>query len=140
MNMLYKVKRCSYCNNANVTLEEYELCDKCDEIIFNKIKEELNKGVKSPKELANSVGVSLKLIDAYMKDDRLIDVKEENNFYTCKYCGEAIDSGDICNNCLNKIKLRELMMGGNSSNRPVNNNTSTSDNRDHTIRMHTFRK
>ena len=137
MNMLYKVKRCSYCNNANVTLEEYELCDKCDEIIFNKIKEELNKGVKSPKELANSVGVSLKLIDAYMKDDRLIDVKKENDFHTCKYCGDAIDSGDICNNCLNKIKLRELMMNGNSSNnKSVNNN----DTHDHTIRMHTFRK
>lgn len=113
---------CARCHRFFEKVAFEEVCPACfpvEEEEFAKIKEFLTKypGASS-NEVMQRIGVSLKSIKRYLKEDRLEIVGDNKGFIRCELCGKPVNSGYFCDVCYkegNAKKLKERGIGIKSS-------------------------
>ncbi len=113
---------CARCHRFFEKVAFEEVCPVCfpvEEEEFRAIKEFLTKYPgSSSNEVMQQIGVSLKSIRRYLKEDRLEIVGENKGFIRCEMCGRPISSGYFCENCFkegNTKRLKDRGMGSKSA-------------------------
>ncbi|HHY64353.1 MAG TPA: hypothetical protein GX501_04845 [Clostridiaceae bacterium] len=94
---------CVRCHRFFERVAFEEVCPVCfpiEEEEFRKIKEYLtaHPGATS-NELMAVIGVSLKSIRRYLKEERLEIVGDNKGFIRCELCGKPLNSGRFCGGC-----------------------------------------
>lgn len=94
---------CARCHRFFEKVAFEEVCPTCfpvEEQEFSKIKEylTLHPGASS-NEVMSVIGVSLKSIRRYLKEDRLEIVGDNKGFIKCELCGRPLNSGRFCDGC-----------------------------------------
>ena len=113
---------CARCHRFFEKVAFEEVCPTCfpvEEEEFREIKEFLiqHPGASS-NEVMQRIGVSLKSIKRYLKEDRLEIVGENKGFIRCELCGRPINSGYFCEVCFkegNAKKQKERGLGTKST-------------------------
>lgn len=83
------------CQNCNAEIEkEYEVCAE----YLRK-----NKGATIT-VLSEETGVSIKQITRFIKEGRISLYNAPNLSYPCEVCGVLIREGNMCGNCLNRLR------------------------------------
>lgn len=96
---------CMNCKKIVNIIGELELCSKCDEILFNKIKDYMknNKGVTIDK-MCKEIDISPKIVKAYIKSGRIEEFIK--GLKTCQLCGDIIEENEVyCRQCQKRIKF-----------------------------------
>jgi Zn finger protein HypA/HybF involved in hydrogenase expression len=113
---------CARCHRFFEKVAFEEVCPACfpvEEEEFGRIKEYLTKHPgASSNEVMQHLGVSLKSIRRYLKEDRLEIVGDNKGFIRCELCGKPVNSGYFCGECYkegNAKKLRERGLGVKSA-------------------------
>ncbi len=116
------IKNCKRCGKVFV-YNGVDLCPDCvreDEDDFKRVKEFLYQYPKSTiLEIAEITGVDREKVWEFLREGKL-ELAEKNSgiMLKCERCGEPINSGRFCNDCLNIIKSQlETVV----SERPQNN-------------------
>ncbi len=79
-------------------------CKKQDEEDFTKVKEYIyNNGVASALEVSEMTGVSIKLIEQYLREGRLEIPENSPIFIKCEKCSVDIRSGRLCPSCATSL-------------------------------------
>lgn len=107
---------CARCHRFFEKVAFEEVCPACfpvEEEEFAKIKEFLTKypGASS-NEVMQRIGVSLKSIKRYLKEDRLEIVGENKGFIRCELCGRPVNSGYFCEVCFKEGQAKKLKERG----------------------------
>ncbi|MGI6123070.1 MAG: hypothetical protein ACOYIG_02630 [Acetivibrionales bacterium] len=109
---------CARCHRYFEKVAFEEVCPACfpiEEEEFRKIKEFLTEHPgASSNEVMQRIGVSLKSIKRYLKEDRLEIVGENKGFIRCELCGKPVNSGYFCDGCFKEgiaKKQRERGIG-----------------------------
>lgn len=108
---------CARCHRFFEKVAFEEVCPTCfpiEEEEFGKIKEYLtmHPGASS-NEVMSLIGVSLKSIRRYLKEDRLEIVGDNKAFIRCEMCGRPLNSGRFCDGCYKEGQaLRSRDLGG----------------------------
>jgi len=94
---------CVRCHRFFERVAFEEVCPVCfpiEEEEFRKIKEYLtaHPGASS-NEVMSVIGVSLKSIRRYLKEERLEIVGDNKGFIRCELCGRPLNSGRFCDGC-----------------------------------------
>lgn len=113
-------RECARCHRFFEKVAFEEVCPACfpiEEEEFSRIKEYLtmNPGASS-NEVMSVIGVSLKSIRRYLKEDRLEIVGENKGFIKCELCGRPLNSGRFCDGCYKEGQaLKSKDLGGFSA-------------------------
>ncbi|HBR01951.1 MAG TPA: hypothetical protein DD738_05015 [Ruminiclostridium sp.] len=96
-------RECARCHRIFEKVAFEEVCPTCfpiEENEFARIKEYLmiNPGASS-NTVMTELGVSLKSIKRYLKEDRLEIVGDNKGFLRCELCGKPLNSGRFCESC-----------------------------------------
>ena len=95
--------QCARCHRFFEKVAFEEVCPACfpiEEEEFRKIKEYLTEHPgASSNEVMQHIGVSLKSIRRYLREDRLEIVGDNKGFIRCKLCGKPVNSGYFCDGC-----------------------------------------
>ncbi|MGI6623088.1 MAG: hypothetical protein GX227_07935 [Clostridiaceae bacterium] len=96
-------RECVRCHRFFERVAFEEVCPVCfpiEEEEFRKIKEYLtvHPGASS-NEVMSVIGVSLKSIRRYLKEERLEIVGDNKGFIRCELCGRPLNSGRFCDGC-----------------------------------------
>lgn len=94
---------CVRCHRYFERVAFEEVCPVCfpiEEEEFQKIKEYLtaHPGASS-NEVMSVIGVSLRSIRRYLKEERLEIVGDNKGFIRCELCGRPLNSGRFCDGC-----------------------------------------
>jgi len=103
---------CARCHRLFEKVAFEEVCPVCfviEEEEFRKIKEylTLHPGASS-NEVMRHIGVSLKTIKRYLREERLEIVGDNKGFIRCELCGKPINSGYFCEGCYKEGTARKL--------------------------------
>ena len=101
---------CPRCNKMFNYIRGVKLCKECDQIVFDKIKTFLkeNRG-STAGEIHRSLGIPTRIVEEYMKDDRIQEVLPQET-PRCPLCGNiAMETSNLCKNCYSKKMLKESM-------------------------------
>ncbi len=104
--------------------EEYcPLCSKGSEDTFGQIKDYLmkNQGA-SATELVNALGVTIKQIQYYLREERLEVTGGGASGLRCDGCGVAIQSGRLCEVCAKKSEQRRKAERSEAANKALMEN------------------
>jgi hypothetical protein len=108
---------CARCHRYFERVAFEEVCPVCfpvEEEEFARIKEYLSvhPGATS-NELMTVIGVSLKSIRRYLKEERLEIVGDNKGFIRCELCGKPLNSGRFCDGCFKEgLALRAKGLSG----------------------------
>ncbi|MGE5605494.1 MAG: MerR family transcriptional regulator [Bacteroidota bacterium] len=94
---IYNYNGSAVCNN----------CAKQEQEDFDKVREYLFEHPNSPAaEISQAIGVEIKVISRFLKEGRLRleGEKGSDSLLTCEKCGQTINSGRFCENCLQEIQ------------------------------------
>lgn len=105
------IKICPHCQMPFSQQRNEEICPNCareGETQFQLIKEYLyaHPGA-SATELVQQVGVTMRQIQHYLREDRLSVVGEGFTGLTCDLCGKAIKTGRYCELCEKDVAARK---------------------------------
>lgn len=113
------VRICPSCKKMFQYVGGPVLCAKCreaEEEMFKKVKDYLreNPGAEFG-EINKETGVTLKLIEKFLKEGRLEVIEGSPLQIKCEKCGRKISSGRYCNACRKKMnktieKMRQSML------------------------------
>ena len=96
-----------------------ELCPTCDassEAVFRHIKEYLYEHPgASATDLVNNLGVSLKQIKHYLREERLEVIGDGYTGLKCDACGRSIQTGRLCESCAKESDYRMKSEAGKAS-------------------------
>ncbi|MGI6084063.1 MAG: hypothetical protein ACOYIF_01300 [Acetivibrionales bacterium] len=103
---------CARCHRFFEKVAFEEVCPACfpiEEEEFRKIKEFLTQypGASS-NEVMQKIGVSLKSIRRYLREDRLEIVGDNKGFIRCELCGKPVNSGYFCEMCYKEGTARKI--------------------------------
>lgn len=80
------------------------ICKVQDNEDFSKVKEYIyENGVASAIEVSDHTGVSLKIIEQYLKEGRLEIPENSPIFIRCEMCSVDIRSGRLCRECASRL-------------------------------------
>ncbi len=109
---------CARCHRFFEKVAFEEVCPVCfpiEEEEFRKIKEYLTiRPGSSANLIMQSIGVSLKSIKRYLKEDRLEIVGDNKGFIRCELCGNPLNSGRFCEGCYKEgqnLRIRAMEKG-----------------------------
>lgn len=113
---------CARCHRFFEKVAFEEVCPICfpiEEGEFREIKEYLTEypGASS-NQVMQSIGVSLKSIKRYLKEDRLEIVGDNKGFIRCELCGNPLNSGRFCGLCYKEghnLRMRTIEKGTGGS-------------------------
>lgn len=84
------------------------VCKEKDEVDFNKVKDYIYEcGTATALEVSEYTGVSLKTIELYLREGRLIIPEDSPIFIKCEKCREDIRSGRLCADCAYQLDVYE---------------------------------
>ncbi|MGI6049920.1 MAG: MerR family transcriptional regulator [Acetivibrionales bacterium] len=113
---------CARCHRYFDKVAFEEVCPICfpvEEEEFRRIKELLTvQPGATASEIMQELGVSLKSIKRYLKEDRLEIVGDNKGFIACELCGQPLNSGRFCNECYkvgHSLRLKAMEKGGESA-------------------------
>jgi len=113
---------CARCHRLFEKVAFEEVCPTCfviEEEEFARIKEFLTQHPgASSNEVMRHIGVSLKTIKRYLREERLEIVGDNKGFICCELCGKPINSGRFCEGCYKEgtaKKIKERRVRENSS-------------------------
>lgn len=102
-----EVKVCKSCKRLFQYITGPEICPNCkqaEEDLFQKVKEYL---IKNPGEsmhiVSEETGVSVSLIEKFLKQGRLEVSPDSQITISCEMCGKKITTGRYCNSCKNEL-------------------------------------
>lgn len=79
-------------------------CEKEEEKQFELVKDYLAENPKSKiSEITENTGVSIKLINKFLRDGRLEVTEGISDMLKCLGCGKSIKTGRYCDKCANKV-------------------------------------
>lgn len=100
------IKTCERCGKLHNSTY-FNLCAMCfeqDEEDFMKIKEFLYEHpCAKVYEVVNALGMPVKKIKRYLRENRLEIIEKDNRFLFCEMCGKPIRSGKYCDNCYHEF-------------------------------------
>ncbi|MDK2800631.1 MAG: hypothetical protein PWQ70_2250 [Clostridiales bacterium] len=77
---------------------------KQDEKEFDRIREYLYQYPGANLyEVATHLDISVNTIKRYLREHRLEIIEKENKFLNCERCGQPIQSGRFCDDCVGKL-------------------------------------
>lgn len=95
---------CECCSKIFNYTSGVKVCEKCDAMLFLKIKEYLDENrFSNASEISKDLSIPLKIIKEYIKDDRLIAVRGDAKL--CRGCMDVIEEGNYCPTCQSKLGL-----------------------------------
>lgn len=113
---------CARCHRFFEKVAFEEVCPSCfpiEEEEFRRIKEFLTQHPgASSSDVIQELGVSIKSIRRYLKEDRLEIVGDNKGFIRCELCGKPVNSGYFCDQCFKEgivKKQKERGMGKKSA-------------------------
>lgn len=120
---------CIRCHRLFQSPNGEEICAKCageEDEEFGKIREYLSahRGASSS-DVMREVGVSLKLIKRYLKQERLEIIGDNKGFIKCEKCGAPLNSGRLCESC-----YKDTFLTSTRTLKPQNQNSSAYSNAD----------
>jgi hypothetical protein len=96
-------RECARCHRIFEKVAFEEVCPECfpiEEKEFKRIKEYLSEHPGAGSNVVMSeLGVSLKSIKRYLREDRLEIVGDNKGFIRCELCGKPLNSGRFCESC-----------------------------------------
>ena len=101
------IRNCKGCNKVFQHISGPTLCPACKKALedkFVKVKEYVyeNRGA-SVLQVSEEMGVSVKQIKQWSREERLVLSDATEAEITCERCGVAICSGRFCEKCKNKM-------------------------------------
>ncbi len=94
---------CVHCGMPFDQRRNEELCPACDansEVVFRHIKEYLYEHPgASATSLVNNLGVTLRQIKHYLREERLEVVGDGYTGLKCDACGRSVQTGRLCDSC-----------------------------------------
>lgn len=102
--------QCTHCGMPFDRRRNEELCPACDasgEVVFRRIKEYLYEHPgSSATDLVNNLGVTLKQIRHYLREERLEVIGDGYTGLKCDACGRSIQTGRLCEACAKENEYR----------------------------------
>lgn len=111
-----EVRNCAKCGRIFQYLVGIPICPKCkekEEQDFQLVKTYIydNKNANMM-EVSNQTGVSMKLIERFIREGRLMLSEDSPIFLKCEKCGTQIRTGRFCQSCSTSLS-NEMRMGSN---------------------------
>jgi uncharacterized protein len=103
-----EMRNCKKCGSLYQYYGNTQLCSACfqqDEADYQTIRQYLveHPGAKMF-EVSTILDITVNRIKRYLREDRLQIVEKNNGFLRCETCGRSIQSGQYCEECLDKSK------------------------------------
>lgn len=122
-------KNCPECGKLFLYSGRSIVCDECtkkDSQDFEKVRSYLRENPKQKlADVSEATGVSVKKINKYIQDGRLVASEGLSGAYKCSSCGVGIQRGRFCDSCAKKLSTR------------ASNVLSEGLKKSSTVRMHT---
>lgn len=103
-----EVKVCRNCKKLFQYITGPEMCPNCkqlEEELFQKVKAYLKENPgESMHIVSEETGVSVSLIEKFLRQGRLEVTPDSQIILTCEMCGKKITSGRFCDQCKNELK------------------------------------
>jgi len=110
-----EVRNCIRCGKLFNYLGK-PICNGCiekDEEDFEKVKEYIYDHPKcSISEVAEAIGVSIRKITKFLREERLEVAEGSVGWLTCESCGEEIKTGRYCKECSGGLRERLSSISG----------------------------
>ncbi|WHH57111.1 hypothetical protein [Petroclostridium sp. X23] len=104
---MLEIRNCRRCGKIFQTNGILKMCPSCkeqDEHQFDRIREYLSLHPRANMyEVAYDLDISVSEIRRYLKEHRLVIVENDNGFLSCERCGKSIQSGQYCDECVQKL-------------------------------------
>lgn len=104
------VANCSKCSRLYIKNPVRDICDKCykeEETAYDKVSTYLKKRenrTATMLQVVQDTGVSEDLIHKFIKQGRIKLVQFPNLTYPCETCGNPIQTGKLCEQCLTELR------------------------------------
>lgn len=104
------VTNCSKCSRLYIKNPVRDICDKCykeEEMAYDKVSTYLKKRenrTATMLQVVQDTGVSEDLIHKFIKQGRIKLVQFPNLTYPCETCGNPIQTGKLCEQCLTELR------------------------------------
>lgn len=104
------VANCSKCSRLYIKNPVRDICDKCykeEEMGYDKVSTYLKKRenrTATMLQVVQDTGVSEDLIHKFIKQGRIKLVQFPNLTYPCETCGNPIQTGKLCEQCLTELR------------------------------------
>lgn len=111
---------CFYCKKFFNHICGPKVCDKCDYIVMNIIKDYLKENpLAQLKDVSTDTNIPVKIISEYIKNGRI--ERKDSDITFCPLCGDVKnDDMKYCNSCFNKVRIINAL---SSSESESNDNT-----------------
>ena len=113
---------CEKCNKIFNYIRGPLLCNKCNEEVFNQIKNYINQNPNSTVyDINKDLNLPIKIVEEYIKEERIMKLRDNINL--CSLCKDIVVEGNLyCKKCLQKIKILNGINSLPNSSKEVNHN------------------
>lgn len=116
-----EVRNCAKCGRLFQYLTGIPICPKCkkkEEEDFTTVKEYIYENkCANMIEVSQQTGVSVKLIERFLREGRLMLSEDSPILLKCEKCGKGIKTGRFCQACSTSLS-NEIRMSGKSEDKP----------------------